>query len=135
MTKKSLHGQAFGDHWIPYVGTEDTTISGSRNGFLALNLWYVLRKKGRHGLAREAKTCIENAEYLTKQLNEMNYPKVSMVPKQNIVVFQKPSDAMIKKYQLAAEGGIAHVVVMQHITRSRIDGFCRNLRESLEQAD
>ena len=135
LTKKSLHGQAFGDHWIPYVGTEDTTISGSRNGFLALNLWYVLRKKGRHGLAREAKTCIENAEYLTKQLNEMNYPKVSMVPKQNIVVFQKPSDAMIKKYQLAAEGGIAHVVVMQHITRSRIDGFCRDLRKSLEQAN
>ena len=24
---------------------------------------------------------------------------------------------MINKYQLAAEGGIAHVVVMQHITR------------------
>ena len=135
LTKKSLHGQAFGDHWIPYVGTEDTTISGSRNGFLALNLWYVLRKKGRHGLAREAKTCIENAEYLTKQLNEMNYPEVSMAPNQNIVVFQKPSDAMINKYQLPAEGGISHVVVMQHITRSRIDGFCRNLRESLEQAD
>ena len=135
LTKKSLHGQAFGDHWIPYVGTEDTTISGSRNGFLALNLWYVLRKKGRHGLAREARTCIGNAEYLTKQLNEMNYPKVSMAPKQNIVVFQKPSDAMIKKYQLPAEGGIAHVVVMQHITRSRIDGFCRDLRKSLEQAN
>jgi hypothetical protein len=42
---------------------------------------------------------------------------------------------MINKYQLPAEGGIAHVVVMQHITRSRIDGFCRNLRDSLEQAD
>ena len=57
-----------------------------------------------------------------------------MAPSQNIVVFQNPSDAMINKYQLPAEGGIAHVVVMQHITRSRIDGFCRNLRESLEQA-
>jgi hypothetical protein len=58
-----------------------------------------------------------------------------MAPNQNIVVFQKPSDAMINKYQLPAEGGIAHVVVMQHITRSRIDGFCRDLRKSLEQAN
>ena len=131
LTKKSLHRQAFGDNWIPYVGTEDTTISGSRNGFLALNLWYVLRKKGRSGLAREAKTCIENAEYLAKQLNQMDYPKVSMVPKQNIVTLQKPSDNVVKKYQLAVEGDIAHVVVMQHITQSRIDDFCRNIRKSL----
>ena len=131
LTKKTLHSQAFGDHWISYVGTEDTTISGSRNGFLALNLWYVLRKKGIYGLAREAKTCIDNATYLTHQLEKMGYPKVFMAPRQNIVVFERPSDDIINKYQLAAEGDIAHVVVMQHITRSRIDGFCRDLRKSL----
>jgi histidine decarboxylase len=61
----------------------------------------------------------------------MGYPKVFMAPRQNIVVFERPSDDIINKYQLAAEGDIAHVVVMQHITRSRIDGFCRDLRKSL----
>ena len=132
LTKKELHTKAFGDHWIPYVGTEDTTISGSRNGFLALNLWYVLQKKGLHGLAQEAKTCIDNAKYLAEQLREMRCPKVFMAPNQNIVVFGRPDDDIIQKYQLAAEGDVAHVVVMQHITRSRIDGFCRDFRESLD---
>lgn len=133
LTRKSLHARAFGDNWIPYVGTEDTTISGSRNGFLALNLWYVLMKKGLHGLATEAATCIENAEYLKQQLIDINYPDVLMIPKQNIVVFRKPNDGIVNKYQLAAQGEIAHVVVMQHITRSRIDRFCRDLQESEDQ--
>jgi len=46
LTDKSVHEIAFGDQWVPYVGTQDTTISGSRNGFLALNLWYIFQKKG-----------------------------------------------------------------------------------------
>ena len=35
----------------------------------------------------------KNAEYLTKQLKQVDYPKASMGPKQNIVTFQKPSDS------------------------------------------
>ncbi|PCJ98855.1 MAG: hypothetical protein COA50_01055 [Flavobacteriaceae bacterium] len=53
-----------------YVGTHDTTISGSRNDFLALNLWYVFQKKGAKVFKEEGKQCIKNATYLTQKLKE-----------------------------------------------------------------
>ena len=40
----------------------------------------------------------KNAEYLAKQLKQVDYPKVSMGPKQNIVTFHKPSDNVFKKH-------------------------------------
>jgi len=131
LVKKDLHAKAFGDQWVPYVGTNDTTISGSRNGFLALNLWYIFSKKGLEGFRKEALQCIKNAEYLKEQLLEMNYQDVSMFPGQPIVVFKKPSQKIVEKYQLATQGELAHVVVMQHITPSRIDTFCDALKTSV----
>ena len=133
LTDKEIHTKAFGEQWVPYVGTHDTTISGSRNGFLALNLWYIFQKKGRDGFKKEGIRCIENAKYLTQKLQEMKYPNVSHFPNQIIVTFKKPSPELVGKYQLATEGDMAHVVVMQHITKSRIDGFCRELKKCLEQ--
>lgn len=127
LVDKSVHETAFGDHWIPYVGTQDTTISGSRNGFLALNLWYIFKKKGYEGFKTEGTTCIENAKYLKNKLDAMHYPDTGLFPNQIIVTFKKPSEKIVKKYQLATQGDMAHVVVMQHITKSRIDTFCEAL--------
>jgi histidine decarboxylase len=131
ITRKKLHEASFGEQWVSYVGSQDTTISGSRNGFLALNLWYLLHVKGIEGYQKEALLCIENAKYLEKRLNEIDYPKVNVFPNQTIVTFQKPSQAIVSKYQLATEGNLAHIVVMQHITRSRIDNFIEDLRASI----
>ncbi|MEM9142268.1 MAG: histidine decarboxylase [Bacteroidota bacterium] len=127
LADKALQEKAFGDNWVPYVGTQDTTISGSRNGFLALNLWYIFQKKGVEGFKQEGVQCIENAHYLTQKLQAMDYPEVSHFPHQIIVTFKKPTQALVTKYQLATQGDLAHVVCMQHITKNRIDGFCRDL--------
>lgn len=129
--KKDYHQKAFGESWVPYVGTNDTTISGSRNGFLALNLWYIFKRKGRAGFLREAKICVENAIYLFERLKSSGIENVSHYPKQNIVTFKKPPEEIVTKYQLATQGDMAHVVVMQHITRNRINGFCEELVNSL----
>lgn len=128
ITRKSLHQKAFGEQWVSYVGSQDTTISGSRNGFLALNLWYLLHVKGIEGYKKEALICLDNAKYLHQKLKDIAYPEVSLFPNQTIVTFQKPSLEIVAKYQLATEGDIAHVVVMQHITRSRIDNFIQDLK-------
>jgi len=131
LTKKDIHTIAFGDQWVPYVGTQDTTISGSRNGFLALNLWYIFQKKGVQGFKKEGEQCIANAQYLARRLTAMKYPEVGYFPDQIIVTFKKPNKAIVSKYQLATSGDIAHIVVMQHITPSRIDAFCEALQKSL----
>ncbi|CAA9588043.1 Histidine decarboxylase [uncultured Synechococcales cyanobacterium] len=50
----------------------------------------------------------------------------------NTVVFQKPSDKLIKKWQLAAQGDLAHIVVMPNISQVKIDQFIDDLlHESL----
>ena len=132
LADKKIHNKAFNkSSWIPYLDVVDTTISGSRNGFLALNFWYIIQKKGIEGFKTEAKTCIENAVYLYEKLKAMQYPDVAYNPSQIIVTFRKPSLEIVKKYQLATEKDKAHVVVMQHVNKYRIDKFCELMEKEL----
>lgn len=134
LVKETIHNKAFKkSSWIPYLEVNDTTISGSRNGFLALNLWYIIQTKGREGFRIEAEKCIENATYLYESLKSINYPGVAYNHDQIIVTFNKPSTEIVKKYQLATEGSQAHVVVMQHIDKHKIDQFCKLLALSLKE--
>ena len=52
------------DESADYVNTQDSTIAGSRSGFSALVLWYVMETRGVVGLEADARECINNAEYL-----------------------------------------------------------------------
>ncbi|MCC5637606.1 histidine decarboxylase [Nostoc sp. CHAB 5844] len=111
---------------IEYIGSKDTTILGSRNGHTPLIIWYALKTRGYKGFAKEAKTCIQNAQYLFEQLKLREYP--CMLNKfSNTVVFQKPSQMLIKKWQLATLDNFAHFIVMQNIDRRKIDTFVNEL--------
>ncbi|MBG1245596.1 histidine decarboxylase [Nostoc sp. NZL] len=111
---------------IEYIGSKDTTILGSRNGHTPLILWYAVQTRGYDGLAREANSCIHNAQYLFQQLQIREYP--CMLNKfSNTVVFQKPSQRLIKKWQLAIFEDWAHIIVMQNINRKKIDIFINEL--------
>ena len=111
---------------IEYIGSTDTTILGSRNGHTPLILWYAVQTRGCDGLAKEANTCIDNAQYLFQQLQIREYP--CMLNKfSNTVVFQKPSQKLIKKWQLAVFENWAHIIVMQNINRKKIDIFINEL--------
>lgn len=111
---------------IEYIGSTDTTILGSRNGHTPLILWYAVQTRGYDGLAREAKTCIHNAQYLFQQLQIREYPCM-LNNFSNTVVFQKPSQRLIKKWQLAFFENWAHIIVMQNIDRDKIDIFINEL--------
>ncbi|BDI14971.1 histidine decarboxylase [Nostoc cf. commune SO-36] len=111
---------------IEYIGSSDTTILGSRNGHTPLILWYAMQTRGFDGLAREANTCIDNAQYLFQKLKIREYP--CMLNKfSNTVVLQKPSQKLIKKWQLATFENWVHIIVMQNIDRDKIDTFVNEL--------
>jgi len=111
---------------IEYIGSKDTTILGSRNGHTPLIIWYALQTRGYEGFAKEAKTCIQNAQYLFEQLKLREYP--CMLNKfSNTVVFQKPGQRLIKKWQLATLDNFAHLIVMQNIDKHKIDTFVNEL--------
>lgn len=76
---------------------------------------------------------MDNAKYLRDKLTE-----AGMVCRLNelssTVVLERPmDDNFIKRWQLACEEDIAHVVVMPNITVSKIDRFVKELSESREK--
>jgi len=114
---------------IDYLNSVDTTIMGSRNGQAALYLWYSLRKKGVAGIKRDVVHCMETAQYLRDKITEAGLT-CRLNDLSSTVVLERPmDDKFIKRWQLACEEDIAHVVVMPNVTRFKIDKFVEELVE------
>ena len=105
---------------IEYVGTLDTTITGSRNAITPLMLWYAIRSGGIEGFRKTVNRCLSRAEYAVNRLNEIGI-KAWRNPHAITVVFPKPASAILDKWQLAVQGDFAHIMVMPHVTREKID--------------
>jgi histidine decarboxylase len=120
------HVQRFAQH-IDYLNSVDTTIMGSRNGQAALYLWYSLRKKGIDGIKRDVMHCMETARYLQDKLSENGFI-CRLNDLSSTVVLERPlDDTLIKRWQLACEEDICHVVVMPNVTPYKIDRFVEEL--------
>eukprot|EP00593_Proboscia_inermis_P006575 CAMPEP_0171322086 /NCGR_PEP_ID=MMETSP0816-20121228/114740_1 /TAXON_ID=420281 /ORGANISM="Proboscia inermis, Strain CCAP1064/1" /LENGTH=354 /DNA_ID=CAMNT_0011820475 /DNA_START=138 /DNA_END=1201 /DNA_ORIENTATION=+ len=118
---------------IDYLNSVDTTIMGSRNGQTALYLWYSLRKKGIEGIKQDVVHCMETARYLRDEISNLGLAcRVNDLS--STVVLERPTDeTFVKRWQLACEEDIAHVVVMPNITRDKIDQFVLELNEVKEK--
>lgn len=115
---------------IEYIDSDDTTISGSRNGQSALFLWSLIQHKGIDGFKQEAMDCIDNAKYLNEKLEEIGLDP-HLGKNSNIVTFKSPSESIINKWQLARKNGRAHVVVMQHVKKPTIDLLISDMKSNL----
>lgn len=105
---------------VAYIGSMDTTISGSRNGHSPLFLWYTIKKLGTAGLKERAMRCLEVAEYAQEQLNKIGIE--AWRNKNSITVnFPEPTLSIRKKWQLAAEGGWSHIICMPNVSKAQID--------------
>lgn len=56
---------------IEYVGTLDTTLTGSRNGITPVFLWYALRIHGEDYFREVIQRCYRLADYAIEQLNTL----------------------------------------------------------------
>ncbi len=110
---------------VEYVGVLDTTIPGSRNAITPLYLWYALHRYGREGFRRVIRTCLDVAEYAIEHLH--NAGIVAWRNNNSItVVFPRPSDRVLKKWQIAPYREISHLITMPHVTTEHIDGFIQD---------
>ena len=105
---------------IEYVGTLDTTITGSRNAITPLILWHAIRSQGVEGFRAIVAECLACAEYAVEQLNAIGVAAWRN-PYAITVVLPKPTAVVLDKWQLAVEEDIAHIMVMPHVDRDRID--------------
>jgi histidine decarboxylase len=108
---------------IEYIGSFDCTISGSRNGHSALFFKHIIDTKGIDGFLQDIYECFELAEYLVE-----NLPGAWRNQNSFTVVFPKPDDTIIDKWQLASQGDISHIVVMQHVTQEKLDSFIKDCK-------
>ena len=105
---------------IEYVGVEDTTLSGSRNAFTPLLLWHAFARYGHDGFRKLVAGSLDTAEYAVGQFNERGIP--AWRHKNSItVVFPRPAPEVFRKWQMAPEGDITHIITMPHVTRQMID--------------
>lgn len=116
---------------IPYIGTLDTTITGSRNGHSPIFLWYAIKTFGAEGLKQRALESIEVAEYAMKKLNEIGISAWKN-PHAITVIFPQIKDELRIKWQLASENGFSHIICMPGIKKEKIDEFINDIKDSLK---
>jgi predicted HAD superfamily phosphohydrolase YqeG len=76
---------------------------------------------------------METAQYLRNKLTTAGFT-ARLNDLSSTVVLERPmDDALIKRWQLACEEDIAHVVVMPNVTRVKIDKFVEELVECREK--
>lgn len=112
---------------IEYLNSRDATIMGSRNGHAPIYLWYTLSMKGYEGIRKDVEMCMQNAHILKTMLDKVGV-KTMLNELSNTVVFERPQDeSFIRKWQLACESDIAHVVVMPNINIEKLEEFVKDL--------
>jgi len=126
ITRKHLMNKL--QNHIEYLNSSDTTITGSRNGHASLYIWNVIVDKGISGFKEDVDKTMKNAKYLEKELQKNNISSF----RNNLsstIVFEKPTEEIIKKWQLACIDTICHVVIMPSIDKEKIDIFLQDILE------
>jgi histidine decarboxylase len=125
MTRKSYIMNLSSD--IEYLNSKDATIMGSRNGHAALYLWYAISMKGISGLRKDVLLCVKNSNFLKDLLVEAGI-KCMLNDLSCTVVFERPtSQEFVRKWQLACQKDVAHVVVMPNVSQEKLRTFVDEL--------
>ena len=114
---------------VEYVGSLDSTISGSRNGFTPILLWYAIKKYGFNGFKKMVRSCLRTAEYAVRKFEE-NGIKAWKNDYSITVVLPKPTEKVCKKWKLAIQDDIAHIICMPHVTEKIINQVVKDINGS-----
>ncbi len=114
---------------IEYIGSIDDTITGSRNGITPMYLWYALRTTSHDDFCERVQSCFENADYTIAKLNALGL-NAWRNTYSFIVVFDACAPKVLSKWQIAVSGNLAHLIPMPHITKTGIDHFIDEIKNT-----
>lgn len=132
LTRKSVVEKMARD--IEYLNSKDTTLNGSRNGLAAILLYHALTDRSHQAWESTISRCIHLAQYFSSALRQSGIES-QINTHSNTVVFPKPSDAIIQKWQLACLGNQAHVVIMPNHNESILETLANTLTECFSGVD
>ena len=118
-------------HSVAYIGSVDTTISGSRNGFTPLLLWYAIRSLGIEGLRKRIDDSLAVAAYAEQQFKDIGIAAWRN-PQALTVVFPQPPKPVCDKWQLATAGGCSHIICMPHVRPEQVDSLIQDIKRAGE---
>ncbi len=119
---------------VTYLNGNMRMINCSRDAVQPLKFWWLIQKVGYDNWCKQANGMLENTVYLKQQLDKIGWP-CWVNEYSNTVFFKRPSPEIVQKYNLAQGyderfgGELAHIVVMQHVTKQKIDGFIKELKD------
>jgi histidine decarboxylase len=81
-------------------------------------------------MRKDVEKCMRNAETLKQMLATAGI-KSMLNELSNTVVFERPKEeSFVRKWQLACEGDIAHVVVMPNVDINKLEEFVQDYVQS-----
>ncbi len=107
---------------VEYVGVLDTTLTGSRNALTPLILWYAMKRLGLSGMKSVVRSCLSTAAYAVRRFEEHGILAYTN-PHSITVVFPRPKDAVIEKWQIAPYRDIGHLITMPHVSQETVERF------------
>lgn len=121
------------DFKVTYLKANMRMINCSRDAIQPLKFWWLIKKLGAEKWTEQAENILECTSYLKEQLDAIGWP-AWVNDYSNTVFFRRPSEELIKTYCLAQGedkifGKLSHVVVMQHVTKDKIDIFIEALKK------
>ncbi len=96
-------------HYIEYIKSGDCTLSGSRNGITPLILWCALHQNSIDKFKELTQESLAKAKYARDKMLDNNIYAWTN-PYSPIVIFNKPSDNIIKKWSIAPYQELAHII-------------------------
>lgn len=118
---------------VSYLRSNDTTLMGSRNGHAVLAVWDRVMRHAAAGFTRDVAGCLGRTARFTAALRKLDVP-VLRNPFSLTVLFPTPSEAMVRKYQLACDKGRAHAIIMPNVDDALIDRFLDDYAEWRREA-
>jgi histidine decarboxylase len=127
ITKKNT-AQRMGKH-IEYLNSTDTTLNGSRNGLAAILLHQSIHNKSFLIWKRVINECLNYADYVKNNLNSKGLA-ASKHLYSNQVVFKRPEETVVQKWQLPCLNSESKVTIMPNHKESHINLFINDLVSS-----
>ncbi len=119
---------------VPYLNGNMPMINCSRSAVSPMKLWWILKHTSRESFEAQANAMLEQAVWLKDELDRIGWP-AWLEPMSNTVYFKYPTKEMVEEYHLAPDyderlgGDLCHIVVMQHVTKERMQAFIDDLKK------
>ena len=131
-----------------YIASSDTTFAGSRNALSPLLIWSHISTHDYETEAKRLNKCFEVVEYSIEKLKALEkklkpkddgYLLIKRSPLSLAVFFRKPNDKICKQFSISFDtykgDSMAHIFVMEHVTKDLIDRFIAALESDDDPFD